>query len=368
MLTISFTGDICFNGNFKNNLESGFSVFEKPVSSFLMQQQFICCNFEGPETNVSHILNNNTPLKNHTGAISYLSNYNFNIFNLANNHICDYKKTGLTDTINIISDIKQSFVGAGINKNAIKNPVVISQNDISIALLAYCEKDNKKIDNCNVAYLPSINKLKTIINKLKADDHKVILMYHGGEEFTTLPSPAKRKLLKKIAEKTKIDAIVAHHSHVFQGVEIVNLKPVFYSLGNFIFDLINHEIYPQSKESAILSLQINKTNISYDFFPVVCNSNKGVVEKGDNNFIETIKHRSDFSNYKKKWQKQCYNIIFNRPVHKVLNPQGESLQKKSFIKILLSKKFYKQIIKILINNKLRDVYFNAFLYKLTGNK
>jgi hypothetical protein len=171
-------------------------------------------------------------------------------------------------------------------------------------------------------------------------------------------------LLKTIAEKTEVDAIIAHHSHVFQGVEIINSKPVFYSLGNFIFDLVNHEIYPQSKNSAILSLQINDKSISYNFFPVYCNTNNGIVKKGDANFITTIKERSDFSDYKKKWMLQCYNIVFNRPSHDALNPKNKSLQEKSLFKVLLSSKFYKQIFKMLINNKLRNIYFNAVLYKI----
>ena len=32
------------------------------------------------------------------------------------------------------------------------------------------------------------------------------------------------------------NAIIGHHPHVTQSIEFVNDKPVFYSLGNFVFD------------------------------------------------------------------------------------------------------------------------------------
>lgn len=37
------------------------------------------------------------------------------------------------------------------------------------------------------------------------------------------------------AVESGVDVIVGHHPHVIQGVEVINGKPVFYSLGNFIF-------------------------------------------------------------------------------------------------------------------------------------
>jgi poly-gamma-glutamate synthesis protein (capsule biosynthesis protein) len=203
------------------------------------------------------------------------------------------------------------------------------------------------------------------IKKLKQQHNWVVLMYHGGEEFSTIPSPRKRKYFKKIATKTNVDAIIAHHSHTFQGLEIVNKKPIFYSLGNFVFDLENHEIYPHTNESAVVTLSFNDAGINYTFIPTECDSKNGRVQKGSMEFLNEIVSRSNFDDYKKKWKKECYRLVFQRPEHKTLNPEGQSLQSKSAIRMLFSLKFYTQIIRILGNWKLRNMYFNAIYFKIS---
>jgi hypothetical protein len=135
-------------------------------------------------------------------------------------------------------------------------------------------------------------------------------------------------------------------------------------LGNFIFDLINHDIYSQTKEGAILSLEIDKNTIKHNFIPIKYNVKLRTLEKGESNFINKINIRSDFGNYKKKWRSECYKLVFKRPTHKVLNPDNTSLQKRSIIRNFMSLKFYTRIFNIILNNKQRNLYGNAIYYKL----
>lgn len=370
MIKISFTGDICFNGIFEQKIKDKAQIFSPDITKYLVNQEFVCGNFEGPETDSEESVNKSTTLKNVKGAIPYLVKNGFNIFNLANNHICDYNKIGLTESIDSILNHKKIHLGAGINyKNAYK-PIIIKKDGMSLALIAFSEKDEPqaKENKYGVATLLKLSKLRLFVKAIKKKNDKVILMYHGGEEFSKVPSPRKRNLLREITEETDVDAVIAHHSHVFQGVEYVKNKPIFYSLGNFVFDLINHEIYPQARESAILSLNIDEKTISFNFIPTKCNVESGMVEKGESSFINEINNRSDFSDYKRKWRNECYNLVFERPKHEVLNPDNTSLQKKSIARILISIKFYKRIFSIITNYKLRDLYWNAIYFKLIDLK
>ena len=54
------------------------------------------------------------------------------------------------------------------------------------------------------------------------------------------------------------DTIHGHHPHVLQQKEIYNDKPIYYSLGNFIFDQ-NWSI--ETSKSEIVNLTITKTKI-----------------------------------------------------------------------------------------------------------
>ncbi|MDA3890310.1 MAG: CapA family protein [Salinivirgaceae bacterium] len=365
MIKVSFIGDVCFNGIFERKLKIGQAILSSEISNNLSNQEFVCCNFEGPETDEDYSGKKGTSLKNAKGSVGYLSMNGINVFNLANNHICDYGKKGLEETIETISGETSSFAGAGLYEEDALKPIILRKDDESVALLAYAEKEKPiaKRNNFGMAGIPSIKKIKEYINALKKEHKWVVIMYHGGEEFSRYPSPRKRKLLQKIAKKTKVDAIIAHHSHTFQGIEKINGKPIFYSLGNFVFDLENHDIFPFTNESAIVTLSFTENGVSYEILPTVCDTKEGEIRKTDFGFIKEIEDRSDFENFNNKWRKECFRLVFNRPVHKMLNPEGKSLQSKSPMLLLFSSKFYNRVFTILNNWKLRNQYFNALYYK-----
>ena len=55
--------------------------------------------------------------------------------------------------------------------------------------------------------------------------------------------------------------VIGSHAHMLQGIEFYKDKPIFYNLGDFIF---NNE----RKDTGILSVKINDDgNISYYFIP-----------------------------------------------------------------------------------------------------
>ena len=62
----------------------------------------------------------------------------------------------------------------------------------------------------------------------------MIVSYHGGVEYTPQPTDETRAFARACVD-AGADAFVGHHPHVTQGVEWYNGKPIFFSLGNFVF-------------------------------------------------------------------------------------------------------------------------------------
>jgi poly-gamma-glutamate synthesis protein (capsule biosynthesis protein) len=60
-----------------------------------------------------------------------------------------------------------------------------------------------------------------------------ILSVHYGQEFEVNTSNSDRSRLSSALTRGA-DLVVGHHHHVVNGVEIVDGKPVFYGLGNFL--------------------------------------------------------------------------------------------------------------------------------------
>ena len=71
---------------------------------------------------------------------------------------------------------------------------------------------------------------------MRAQVEKVVVIYHGGNEYYPLPRPELKKTFHFLAD-IGADAVVGHHTHVFSGYEMYNGIPLVYSLGNFFFPL-----------------------------------------------------------------------------------------------------------------------------------
>jgi poly-gamma-glutamate synthesis protein (capsule biosynthesis protein) len=62
----------------------------------------------------------------------------------------------------------------------------------------------------------------------------LIAFLHWGDEYVT-QNIYQRAFTHKLIDRG-VDTIIGAHPHVVQGVELYKEKPIFYSLGNFIFD------------------------------------------------------------------------------------------------------------------------------------
>ena len=57
---------------------------------------------------------------------------------------------------------------------------------------------------------------------------------HWGVERNTEPEEYQKSLARQYID-AGADAVIGAHPHVLQGIEYYQGKPIFYSLGNFIF-------------------------------------------------------------------------------------------------------------------------------------
>ena len=79
-----------------------------------------------------------------------------------------------------------------------------------------------------------------------------------------LPSPRLKKTLRFFAD-CGADAIINHHTHCISGYEIYNSKPIFYSLGNFVFDSAGERDSLWNYGMAV-KLHVSSTGISYTLY------------------------------------------------------------------------------------------------------
>ena len=165
----------------------------------------------------------------------------FDVVLLANNHVADKGRRGITKTIQTIEKQAQY---AGVYADAAARdslyPLIINIKGVQIALLN-CTYGT----NFNPVYLPQmVNLIDTVQIKqdvLKAQKQYadlLIMNIHWGDEYKVNANDYQAKLARFFA-RIGIDLVVGSHPHVVQNFEYINTNdstkmPVYYSLGNFV--------------------------------------------------------------------------------------------------------------------------------------
>ncbi|MBP5531937.1 MAG: CapA family protein [Lentisphaeria bacterium] len=160
----------------------------------------------------------------------------FQVAALANNHTCDYGAEGMRETFRALDKLGIRYFGAGFDDDEAWKPLEYDLDGIRVGLVNFTEGH----DLC--AASPGkfgvagwdVERAKSSIRELKKRCDIVIVIPHGGIEFVAYPAKYCIDTYRALAAE-KPDAIVAHHPHVPQGLEIVDGVPIFYSLGNFMF-------------------------------------------------------------------------------------------------------------------------------------
>ena len=224
---------------------------------------------------------------------------------IANNHMMDYGKQGLLDTLKNLKQKKVEYIGAGKNVAEASKYIVLG-NDVKVGVIAIQYKDYyiATEENPGPFHDSYLKLLKQRINEMKSEVDWVVVVYHGGEEFLSVPMPYTKKLLKKIL-KFGADVIVAHHPHVVQGYEFIGKKAIFYSLGNFIFDTDFQRAQRFTNSGVLLSLEFTKDNFDFDYKLLNIDRKKEKINlyEGKTKFNEISKKK-----YKKMWVKEAVRI------------------------------------------------------------
>lgn len=174
----------------------------------------------------------------HPDTALVLKQAGFDVVSLANNHAMDYGPKRIIKTRQVLDEAAIKYFGAGSNEFEAREPSVISHNGTTIAFLGYGNGHSNDIyaTDSKGGTARTIGKnIKADIEKAKLKSDIVIVSLHWGFEYEDTPKNWQRKFAKNLIDYGA-DAILGHHPHILQGIEIYKGKPIVYSLGNFLFD------------------------------------------------------------------------------------------------------------------------------------
>jgi poly-gamma-glutamate capsule biosynthesis protein CapA/YwtB (metallophosphatase superfamily) len=272
-ITLTFVGDILLDGYVGNQISKhGVNYPFEKVAPHLRKADMTIANLE---TSVS---TRGTPEKDKTfvfrskpSALNGLVYSGIDAVSVANNHILDYGKEAMLDTLLHLKKYNIGATGAGKNAKEAYAPYVQTVQGKTIAVLgvsrvmpgpSWYAGENK----AGVASAYSLEPMMTAI-KHSAKQHDFTVVYiHWNQEFKDYPEPYARKLAKQMIDNGA-DMIIGSHSHCIMGIEYYQHKPIYYSLGNFVFNRSTRG-WDKTLDSIIVDFEIKESGLTSKITPV----------------------------------------------------------------------------------------------------
>jgi poly-gamma-glutamate synthesis protein (capsule biosynthesis protein) len=175
----------------------------------------------------------------HPRVLQHVKRY-FDAVSLANNHAGDYGPKALLESMRRLDSQGIRWFGAGRDLAQAHEPLLIERHGLRIALLGYNEflprSFEADVDKPGIAWSEDEH-VRLDIQRARSLHRAdlVIPVMHWGWENESRASERQRSLARLMLQ-AGADAVVGGHPHVIQDVEVLDGKPIFYSLGNFVFN------------------------------------------------------------------------------------------------------------------------------------
>ena len=184
--------------------------------------------------------------------IPALSKAGFTYMSQANNHAYDFAQIGFDNATAALekNDIETFGHPSRVDKTSVE---FITVDDSVIAIIAAH----------TLTQLPNYSELKEVFTYATARSDIQIVYVHWGDEYVPVHNKRQREAAERFID-AGADLIVGHHPHVVQDIELINGVPVFYSLGNYIFDQYDSV---DTQEGLMLQLELTDAQPRISLLP-----------------------------------------------------------------------------------------------------
>ena len=206
----------------------------------------------------------------------------FTHLSLANNHSYDFTETGYNNTQDVLE--KNQLLPIG------------HPNQLTVDAVEFIEVDDNVlavIAANTLQQLPAYSELKTVLNYASARSDFQLVYVHWGSEYVPLHNSRQREAAERFVD-AGADVVVGHHPHVVQDVELIDGVPVFYSLGNYVFDQYDSL---DTQEGLMLHLELTGSQPKISLLPVTSvgtlSQPRFMTPENHAVFLEKLADRSD---------------------------------------------------------------------------
>ena len=243
-LTLLFGGDVMLGRSVNTQMikKSDYSWPTSKIAEITKQADLFMVNLEGPFRSGCKPTDSGMVFCADPKSVATLTSAGVDVVNLANNHIYNQGKDGLSETTNILNKNNIKFTGT------VQKTQIITIKNTKIVILGF---------NDIPPYPTEINKLspenlKKQIQEYRSKVDLLIVTFHWGNEYQQ--ASLAQKEYAHLAIDLGADAVIGAHPHWVQEYEEYQGKPIYYSLGNLVFDQMWSE---ETKKGLMVRLTYN---------------------------------------------------------------------------------------------------------------
>ncbi len=223
---VRFVGDVMLARNVENLMDAYGASYPVRALPEHSESAYLVGNFESAIP-VTHV-----PTESMTFSFSVdpvnldgVKEYGFTHFGLANNHAYDFGGDDFAHTQEVLRGSSFDVFGDPGELSSSTSMALIDVGDTTVAVVG--------IYAVNGA--PPLADIVSVFKHANTIRDQQIAYVHWGEEYIGVHNAVQERLAHAFID-AGADAVVGHHPHVIQDVQLYKNAPIFYSLGNFIFD------------------------------------------------------------------------------------------------------------------------------------
>jgi poly-gamma-glutamate capsule biosynthesis protein CapA/YwtB (metallophosphatase superfamily) len=184
----------------------------------------------------------------HPGNVGVLTAAGIGVCVLANNHVLDYGRPGLRETMTVLDEAGIRYAGAGRDAEEASAPAEVETGHGRLLVFAYVLRDagapsawRAGMDRCGVAYLPDdslASAEKVVANVLahRRPADRVVVSLHWGRNWGYDVPPSQRAFAHLLVTSGAADLVFGHSSHHPKGIEVIDGRGVLYGAGDLLND------------------------------------------------------------------------------------------------------------------------------------
>jgi poly-gamma-glutamate synthesis protein (capsule biosynthesis protein) len=195
----------------------------------------------------------------HPDNVNCLTAAKIDCCGLANNHVLDWGRSGLLETLDTLHAAGIATAGAGRNRDEALQPAVfplpggrrvlvfaVGSRSSGIPADWAAGDQRPGLQIVDESEPSSIEELQQAVARTKSAGDFVVVSIHWGENWGYEIPTAQGKLAHRLIDDLGADVVHGHSSHHVKAVELYRGRPILYGCGDFLTDyegIVGHAEY-----------------------------------------------------------------------------------------------------------------------------